>query len=134
MPKFVIDAPVAVRLVRDGSRVPPEHTLLAPALLRSQALALVHAAVRDGTSDVRTARKTLDGIRSLRLRLLGDRVLQSAAMDVALTLDWPDTYAAEYVALARLHADALVTMDEKLAAAAGALVSTRTVDDLLRPS
>jgi predicted nucleic acid-binding protein len=55
-------------------------------------------------------------------------------MDVALTLDWPDTYAAEYVALARLHADALVTMDEKLAAAAGALVSTRTVDDLLRPS
>jgi hypothetical protein len=38
-------------------------------------------------------------VRGLRIRLLGDRVLQDAAWKVADQLGWPDTFDAEYVAL-----------------------------------
>jgi hypothetical protein len=54
----------------------PEHSLAAPTLLRSQALALVYESVYRGEIDERTGRKVLDDIRGLRIRLLGDRVLQ----------------------------------------------------------
>ena len=69
-------------------------------------------------------------MRRLKLRLLGDRVLQSVAWDVADQLDWPDTFDAEYVALTRLQADALVTLDERLAHAARRLVPVASIDDL----
>jgi predicted nucleic acid-binding protein len=129
--RFVIDAPVAIRLVTDRQPVAAGHTLLAPALLRSQALALVYADVREGKTDERTARKILDGIRAMRMRLLGDRVLQGAAWDVARTLGWPDTYLAEYVALTQLHADAFVTLDKKLAKSASKLVRVAELTELL---
>ncbi|WP_208759196.1 hypothetical protein [Microbispora triticiradicis] len=41
-------------------------------------------------------------------------MLQSVAWEVARTLDWPDTYRAEYIALTRLQADTLVTFDDDL--------------------
>lgn len=41
MTAFVIDAPVAVKFAADGATIPPEHSLVAPTLLRSQALTLV---------------------------------------------------------------------------------------------
>ncbi|MEO3808409.1 hypothetical protein ABGB17_05340 [Sphaerisporangium sp. B11E5] len=132
MTRFVIDAPVAIRLATDGLAVPAAHALLAPAVLRSQALALLYGSVRRGDTDERTAKKILDGIRSLRIRLLGDRVLQSVAWEVARTLDWPDTYKAEYIALTRLHADALVTFDDVLAEAASTLVTTASLTEVLQ--
>ncbi|GAA1271492.1 hypothetical protein GCM10009677_25550 [Sphaerisporangium rubeum] len=132
MTRFVIDAPVAIRLATDGSVIPAGHALLAPALLRSQALSILYGSVGRGEIDRRTAKKVLDGIRALRVRLLGDRVLQSTAWDVAHTLGWPDTYQAEYVALTRLHADALVTFDTELAAAASKLVTTASLTEVLR--
>jgi len=134
MTRFVIDAPVAIHLAIEGPTIAADHALVAPTLLRSQALALVYAAVRRGESDERTARKVLDGIRALRIRLLGDRVLQSVAWDVARALDWPDTYRAEYVALTQLQADALVTFDKELADAAGTLVRVAPLTELLQPS
>jgi predicted nucleic acid-binding protein len=67
----------------------------------------------------------------LRLRLLGDRVLQSTAWRVAEQLGWDDTFAAEYIALTQLQADALITLDKKLAGAAKKLVTVAKVDDLL---
>lgn len=39
---FVIDAAVAIDLATRGATIPPEHSLAAPTLLRSQALALVY--------------------------------------------------------------------------------------------
>lgn len=131
MTRFVIDAPVAIRLATDGPVIPADHALLAPTLLRSQVLALVYGSVRRGDTDERTARRILDGIRSLRIRLLGDRVLQSVAWEVAHTLGWPDTYRAEYIALTRLRADALVTFDNELADAAGTLVKTALLTEVL---
>jgi predicted nucleic acid-binding protein len=130
--RFVIDAPVAIELASGDSEIAAGHSLVAPTLLRSQALALLYASVRDGTSDERTAKQVLDGIRSLRIRLLGDRVLQQAAWDIARGLDWPDTYRAEYIALTRLQADALVTLDKELSAAASGLVTVVPLAEILQ--
>jgi predicted nucleic acid-binding protein len=133
MTRFVIDAPVAIRLAAEGSAIAAGHALVAPTLLRSQVLALTYAAVREGTMDERDAKHVLDCIRSLRIRLLGDRVLQAVAWSVANTLDWADTYRAEYVALTRLQADALVTFDKELSDAASSLVRVAPLTELFKP-
>lgn len=133
MTTFVVDAQVAIDLAVDAARIPPEHSLAAPTLLRSQVLARVYQSVRRGEIDERGGRKILDDVRGLRIRLLGDRVLQDHAWRIATTLNWPDTYQAEYIALTRLQADALATADHELAAAARAFVETVSPADILRP-
>lgn len=133
MTTFVIDAPVAIQLAAGGATIPPEHSLAAPTLMRSQVLSLVYESVRRGEVSERDGRKVLDDIRGLRIRLLGDRVLQHHAWRIAADLNWPDTYQAEYIALTQLQADALVTVDDKFAAAAGAFVNTASSADILRP-
>jgi predicted nucleic acid-binding protein len=130
---FVVDAPVAIELATNGAAIPPAHSLAAPTLLRSQVLALVYESVHRGEIDERTGRKLLDGIRGLRIRLLGDRSLQDQAWRVAAKLNWPDTYQAEYIALTQFQGDALATADRNLAASARAFVQTVPPADILRP-
>jgi predicted nucleic acid-binding protein len=132
MTTFVIDAAVAIDLAGRGVTIPPEHSLTAPTLLRSQALALVYQSVRAGEIDERRGRKILDDVRGLRIRLLGDRVLQDRAWRIAAELDWPDTYRAEYIALTQLQADALATADASLSAAASRFVDTVSPAVILR--
>jgi predicted nucleic acid-binding protein len=132
MTTFVIDAQVAIDLAAGGASIPPEHSLAAPTLLRSQVLALVYGSVHRGEIDERTGRKILDDIRGLRIRLLGDRSLQDQAWRIATTLNWPDTYRAEYIALTQLQADALATADKELVAAARGFVETVSPTDILR--
>ncbi|MDZ4233801.1 MAG: type II toxin-antitoxin system VapC family toxin [Dietzia sp.] len=131
MSTFVIDAPVAIDFAANGVTVPPMHSLAAPTLMRSQVLALVYESVRRGEIDERTGRKVLDGVRALRIRLLGDRSLQDHAWRIAAELDWPNTYRAEYIALTQLQGDALATADEELASAASRFVQTVAVADIL---
>lgn len=64
------------------------------------------------------------------MRLLGDRVLQRVAWDIADQLGWSDTFGAEYVALTRLRADALVTLDGQLAQPVQDLVTVTPIEDL----
>jgi predicted nucleic acid-binding protein len=123
MTRFVIGPDVALRLAREKVVVPSEHELLAPTLMRSQLLALLYRAVQGGEMDRGTADEYLDFVRGMRVRLLGDRVLQRVAWRVAERLGWSDTLDAEYVALTQLQADALVTLDDRLAAEAEALVA-----------
>ncbi len=130
MSRYVIRPDVAIALARDEAVISDEHELLAPTLLRSQVLSQLYRAVRDGEMSQQEAENAIGYVRRLRLRLLGDRVLQSVAWDVADQLDWPDTFDAEYVALTRLQADALVTLDERLAHAARRLVPVASIDDL----
>ena len=132
MTTFVIDAQVAINLATDGATIPPQHSLTAPTLLRSQALALVYESVHRGEIDERSGRKILDDIRGLRIRFLGDRSRQDHAWRLATKLNWPDIYQAEYIALTQLQADALVTLDDELAAAARAFVKTASPADILR--
>ncbi|CAN5339867.1 hypothetical protein BH11ACT7_BH11ACT7_33120 [soil metagenome] len=132
MTTFVIDAQVAIDLAAGESTIPPEHSLTAPALLRAQTLALVYESVHRGEIDERTGREVLDDIRGLRIRFLGDRSLEDHAWRLAIKLNWPDIYQAEYIALTQLQADALVTADKKLAATARAFVKIASPADILR--
>ena len=128
MTRFVIDAPAAVRIVREGIDV--QHDLVAPNVLRSQALAIIHASVRAGETSRTDALQQLDGITAMRIRLLGDRVSRGTAFRLALEHDWPDTAHAEYIAVTRLQADALVALDPGLAAAAEGIVPLATFEEL----
>lgn len=131
MPRYVIDPDVALALAERDAKIPARHQLLAPTLLRSQVLALLFAEVQRGDLSSKEADRRLDYLRRLRLRLLGDRVLQRVAWQVAVELGWQDTFVAEYIALTKLQADALVTRNATLASAAGKVVAVATMDDLL---
>jgi predicted nucleic acid-binding protein len=76
------------------------------------------------------ADQRLNYVRGLRIRLLGDRVLQNAAWMVAEQLGWSDTFDAEYVALTQLQADALITLDGQLAHAVKDLVNVAPIEAL----
>jgi len=72
-------------------------------------------------------------INSLKVRFLGDKVLQRTAWKVADQLGLETTYDAEFVALTQLQADAFVTSDSALAQAVADLVETATIDTLRSP-
>lgn len=117
MTKYVIGPGVALRLAQEDAAIADEHRLLAPTLLRSQLLSRLFRAVRQGEMTKNDADRHLAYVRGLRIRLLGDRVLQEVAWKVADQLDWPDTFSAEYIALTQLQADAFITLDAELASA-----------------
>lgn len=122
MTKYVIGPDVALRLAQEDAVIADQHELLAPTLFRSQLLSLFYRAVRQGAMTKKDADRHLAYVRRLRIRLLGDRVLQSVAWKVADQFEWPDTFEAEYIALTQLQADAFITLDEPLASAAKDLV------------
>ena len=130
MTKYVIGPDVAIHLAHDQAVIGAEHQILAPALLRSQMLSMLHQAVRDGEMTKKDAERRLNYVRGLRIRLLGDRVLQQVAWNVADQLGWADTYNAEYVALTQLQADAFITLDADLADAVKDLVRIAPIDAL----
>ncbi len=132
MTRFGIDALTAVRLVREGIVVPDEHKLVAPNLLRSEALSLIYREVRRGELSADAARTMLDRLTTMRIRLLGDRVSRATAWKVAEQLGWDDTANAEYVAVAQLQADAFVTLDADLARAVSGIVTIAPFEALLR--
>lgn len=131
MTRYVICPDVAIKLALDEAAVRDEHQLLAPTLLRSQVLSLLYADVRRGALTAKAAERHLDYVRGLRLRLLGDRVLQRVAWKIADQLGWDDTFDAEYVALTQLQADALITLDHQLAQAVHGVVALAPPDELL---
>ena len=128
--RYVIGPDVALRLAGDRAAIRAEHQLLAPTLVRSQLLSLLYQAVRRGELTRQDAETRLDYLRGLRIRLLGDRVLQSVAWKLADQLDWSDTFDAEYVALTQLQADAFITLDDRLAQAVRDLVTVAPVEAL----
>lgn len=130
MTKYVIGPDVAVRLAHDRAVIGAGHQILAPTLLRSQTLSLLYQEVHRGETTKKEAERRLDYLRGLRIRLLGDRVLQAVAWKVADQLGWPDTLVAEYVALTELQADALITLDGQLARAVQKLVTVAPIDAL----
>lgn len=132
MTRFVLHTGAALRLAETGERAADGHELLAPTLLRSQALTAMHEAVVRGEVDADVALERLARLGRMRIRLLGDAVLRRVAWQVADQLGWASTYDAEYVALTRLQADAFVTLDEDLARAVDGVVRTAPLEALLR--
>jgi predicted nucleic acid-binding protein len=131
MAKFVIGPDVALFLAEKSIGVSEEHQLLAPTLLRSQVLAKLYQAVQREELTKKEANRRLDFIRGLRMRLLGDRVLQEVAWKIAEQLGWPDTMAAEYLALTQLQADAFITLDKGLVRVAKGVVKVERVGVLV---
>jgi len=68
----------------------------------------------------------------LTVRLLGDRVSRWTAFTIADRLGWPDTDLAEYLAVASLQADALVTENPVLVGGADGIIPIARHEDLLR--
>lgn len=130
MTRYVIGPDVALRLAHERAVVSAEHQVLAPTLLRSQVLSSLYKAVRRGELTKEEADERLSYLRGLRIRLLGDRVLQRVAWKIADDLGWPDTFDAENVALTQLQADAFITLDHQLASAVTNLVTLAPIDDL----
>jgi predicted nucleic acid-binding protein len=130
MTKYVITPDVAMRLARDEATIRDVHQILAPTLFRSQLLSRLYQAVNRGEMTRPEATRQLDYVRGLRIRLLGDRVLQQVAWKLADQLGWQDTLDAEYVALTRLQADALITLDRRLADALNDVVTVAPIEDL----
>lgn len=130
MSRYVIGPDVAISLAAREAHIRGEHQILAPALIRSQVLSRLYQAVRQSAMTKKKAERHLHYLRGLRMRLLGDRVLQCSAWKVAEALGWPDTLEAEYVALTQLHADAFTTLDLNLARAAKDVVAVAPIEAL----
>ena len=130
MTRFVVDCGVVLRLVGEEVEVAPEHELLAPTLLRSQALSALHEAVHRGELPPDVGLDRVRRVGALPIRLLGDAVLRRRAWEVAEQLGWADTYDAEYVALTQLQADAFVTLDAELARSVEGIVAVADFDAL----
>ena len=130
MTRYVIGPEVAIRLAHEQAVIRDEHQILAPTLLRSQRLSLLYQAVNRSEMTKKDAEQRLNYVRGLRIRLLGDRVLQNVAWKVADQRGWSETFDAEYVALTQLQAEALITLDGQLAHAVKDLVSVAPIEAL----
>jgi predicted nucleic acid-binding protein len=128
--KFVVDTSAVLYIATAELKVPAKHKLLAPTLLRSQTLSVLHEAVQRGELNADIAREQLARIGKLSIRLLGDAVLRRRAWEIADQLGWATTYDAEYVALTQLQADAFVTLDKQLARSVKGIVETASIDAL----
>jgi predicted nucleic acid-binding protein len=130
MTSFVVDAGAVLHLAGEGIKVPKNHEMLAPTLLRSQTLSALHEAVHRGEITAEVGRDRLARIGKLPIRLLGDAVLRRRAWEVADQLGWASTYDAEYVALTQLQAEAFITLDVKLARSVEGIVATASTHAL----
>ena len=132
MTRFVVDSSAVLHLADRGIAVRSKHELLAPTLLRSQTLSVLHEAVRRGEIEADVARDQLEHVWAMKIRLLGDAVLRRRAWALADQLGWASTYNAEYVALTQLQADAFVTMDVELARELDGIVKIASIEALRR--
>jgi predicted nucleic acid-binding protein len=133
MARYVIHAPTLVHLVDAGLTVDPGHQLVAPSSIRSEALELLLRDVRAGERTEKAALAAHERMTEIKIRLLGDRVSRKTAWRVARQHDWDTLRDAEYLAVTKLQADAMVTVDPELAAVARDVVPLAAVDDLLAP-
>jgi indolepyruvate ferredoxin oxidoreductase alpha subunit len=130
MTRFVIDCDTLLRVAAGEIEVAAAHKLVAPTLVRSQALAALYEAARRGEMTAAEGLERVTRVNSLKVRFLGDKVLQRTAWKIAEQLGWETTYAAEFVALTQLQADVFVTSDQDLARAVSGVVETATADVL----
>ena len=130
MTRFVVDCDTLLGIAAGEIEVAPGHQLLAPTLVRSQALAALYEAARRGEISAGDGLARVTRINSLKVRFLGDKVLQRTAWRIADQLGWETTCQAEFVALTQLQADAFVTSDRELAQSVSGLVETATIEAL----
>ncbi len=131
MTRFVIDPPTLVQLAQDDRRIDAAHQLVAPNSVRSQALDLLLQRVDAGELTDEAALDLHERMTEMKIRVLGDRVSRRVAWRIAREQNWPTIRDAEYLAIAKLQADALIAADPDLASKAKGLVPLAKVSDLL---
>jgi predicted nucleic acid-binding protein len=131
MGKFVIDVQAAIQLVKASTDI-GGHDVEAPTLIRFEALSIFRQAVVRGELDVDEAYALYRRLLDMPIRQLGDAQLQKRAWEVAEQFGWPDTYRAEYVAMARLHKRTLITSDAALTRQVEGFIEVGSLDLLMR--
>lgn len=133
MTRFGIDPAAFLQLARSGLSPHDSHQLVAPNSLRTRALELLLTEVRAGTLAEPAALKIHHRLTELKVRLLGDRMSRRTAWDLARHHEWADLGDAEYLAVTKLQADALIASDPALASKASGVVRVASYDDLFHP-
>ena len=131
MARYVIDPATLLHVVDHGLLPHPHHQLVAPSRIRSDALDLLLDDVRWGRRADKAALVAHERLTEMKMRLLNDRVSRATAWKIARDQGWSSVRDAEYLAIVRLQADALVTVDLELAARAHQVVPVAAVDALL---
>lgn len=83
MTRYAIDAPTLVHLVANEVQVSSRHQIVAPHLIRSEALSLLFEAVRRGDLDEDLALRYHERLTELNMRLLGPRITPNRLEDGA---------------------------------------------------
>ncbi len=130
MSRFVVDVPTLLQLSRGQDQVNPAHRLIAPNAVRSHALNELLEQVRDGQLTEDAAMAIHERITQMKIRLLGDRASRRTAWEIARK-NGGTIFEAEYIAVTKLQADALVTADPELTAMAAGIVPLASLTDLL---
>jgi len=130
MTRFTIDAPTLVHLVTEDLACDPAHQLVAPNLIRSQALSVLFTLVGSGEVSEQDALRRHEQLTELKMRLLGDRVSRRTAWQLATTHGWQSTLDAEYIAVCKLQADAFISIDSAMVARAAQVVPIASLEDL----
>jgi predicted nucleic acid-binding protein len=113
---LVVDANVVVDLCvsEAGFDVLADHELVAPPLLRAEALSVLHVLHWRRVASSRVIESALERLDDAPVKFAAPRGLAREAWRVAEEFGWKKTYDAEYVALARLLGCRLLTLDERL--------------------
>jgi predicted nucleic acid-binding protein len=130
MARYAVDARTLLHVVE--RKLVSRHQLVAPNFVRSEALELLLSDVRRGRRSDEDALATHEQMTELKLRLLGDRVSRRTAWKIARDHKWERLRDAEYVAVAKLQADALVTVDAEMASRAAAVVPIVELDAVFK--
>jgi predicted nucleic acid-binding protein len=130
MARYVVDAQTLLHIVSAGLPIHPDHQLVAPNSVRSEAMALLYVQVRRGELAEPEALRLHERMTEVKIRLLGDRVSRRTAWRIARDQGWDAIGDAEYLAVAQLQADGLVTVDESLARRAKGIVPLASLDAL----
>jgi len=131
--RFAIDAPTLIHIVSEHLEVHAAHQIVAPNAVRSQALTLLLEAARRGQMTEKDALALEDRTTVVKMRLLGDRVSRRTAWRIAREQGWADLVEAEHVAVTRLQADALVSVDTDFTRRLQALVPIESAEALSLP-
>ena len=130
MARYVVDARTLLHIASTGVRIHPDHQLVAPNSVRSEALSLLYDQVRRGELAEDEALRLHERLTEVKIRLLGDRVSRRTAWRIAREQGWDTITDAEYVAVTQLQADALIAMDASLARRATGIVPMASPDAL----
>ena len=114
--KLVVDASVALAAAATphGFARFRRHELIAPGLLRYETSSALHEAAWRGELAADQSGRTHERLLEAGIALVDSVELSREAWRVADEFGWAKTYDASYVALARINACQLVTLDARL--------------------